>query len=152
MSAEVVPVCAPRLLRDRTKPLRRVEDLARHVLLHYDDQDRALPQLAWSSWLEAAGHPELRAAGALHFSHLDHSIRAAVDGQGVALAIRPVVQELIDNRRLAVPFPGAAGSDRDYFLLVDPVAAARPDVAAFTAWLAAEVTGSPPRAASARRA
>ncbi len=153
MSTEVVPVCAPRLLRDRARPLRRVADLAHHVLLHYDDQDRALPQLAWSSWLEAAGHPDLRAAGALHFSHLDHSIRAAVDGQGVALAIRPVVQELIDTRRLAVPLPGATGSDRGYYLLVDPAAAGRPDVAAFTAWLQAEARsgGTEPASARARR-
>ena len=142
MRAEVVPVCAPRLLRERTRPLRRVADLARHVLLHYDDKDRMLPQRAWSSWLESAGLADLQSAGALHFSHLDHSIRAALDGQGVALAIRPVVRELIDSGRLAVPFPTAVESDRGYYLLVDPSAAARPDVAAFAAWLQAEAAAS----------
>lgn len=141
MPAEVVPVCAPRLLRDRSRPLRRVPDLSRHVLLHYDDKDRALPQLAWSSWLEAAGQPELRGAAALYFSHLDHSVRAAMDGQGVALAIRPVVQELIDSGRLVVPFSPAAESDRGYYLLVNPSAAARADVAEFAAWLMAEAAG-----------
>src|SRR5581483_11732642 len=70
-SGDVVPVCSPKLLRDRTRPLKAPADLRYHVLLHYDDPDRPMPWHAWSTWLEAAGIADLKPAGSLHFSHLD---------------------------------------------------------------------------------
>ena len=33
----VFPVCSPKLLRDKRRPLKRPEDLARHVLLNFED-------------------------------------------------------------------------------------------------------------------
>ena len=41
----LLPVCSPELAVDRARPLKRPEDLARHVLLHIDDE-RGLDQLA----------------------------------------------------------------------------------------------------------
>src|SRR5215831_2160010 len=52
----LVPVCSPRLAADRSRPLKRPEDLAKHVLLHIDDR---FPWLNWSVWLTANGVRDL---------------------------------------------------------------------------------------------
>src|SRR5205807_1582969 len=85
-ASQVLRVCAPALLKDRARPLRGPADLRRHVLLHDDPGAYpALPYLEWSVWLEAMGCAGLEPAGALHFSHYDQMIQAALGGEGVAL-------------------------------------------------------------------
>src|SRR5471032_1020994 len=50
---EVFPVCSPALVRDRARPLKKPADLARQVLLHYDDPGGQWPWLSWAQWLDA---------------------------------------------------------------------------------------------------
>ena len=50
---EVFPVCSKALLRDRARPLKRPEDLANQVLLHFDDPAGRAPWLHWSQWFAA---------------------------------------------------------------------------------------------------
>jgi DNA-binding transcriptional LysR family regulator len=147
---DVVPVCSPRLLRDPARPLKKPSDLRHHVLLHYDDPDVPLPWHAWSTWLEAAGVPDLKPAGSTHFSHLDHAIHAAANHQGVALGIRPMLEDLFSQKRLAMPFGQASRANRAYFAIVSPVAAGRGEAAEFVRWLSAEVAAVQPPV-SARR-
>jgi len=142
---DVVPVCSPRLLRDPARPLKKPPDLRHHVLLYYDDPDVPLPWYAWSTWLEAAGVPNLKPAGSLHFSHLDHAIHAAVDGQGIALGNRSVLQDLFSAKRLAMPFGQASRANRAYFAIVSPSAAGRPEVTQFVRWLSTEADSAEPQ-------
>lgn len=137
--ADVVPVCAPSLVADPARPLRKPEDLAAHVLLHYDDPVHPMPWQAWSTWLEAAGVPGLRTAGALHFSHLDHAIQAAVAGEGVALGVRPVLRDLFVRGELIMPFARVSPANRGYFALVAEHARSRAEPAQFVQWLLQEV-------------
>lgn len=139
---DAVPVCSPKLLRERARPLKSPADLRHHVLLHYDDPQRPLPWLAWPTWLEAAGVPDLKPAGALHFSHLDHAIHAAADGQGVAIGIRSVLGDLFANGRLAAPFAQTTQSNRAYFAIASPIARERTEVAQFVAWLQQEASAA----------
>ena len=37
-----MPVCSPKLLRERGRPLKSPADLRHHVLLHYDDPERPM--------------------------------------------------------------------------------------------------------------
>ena len=144
---EVVPVCAPRLLRDRARPLREPADLARHILLHDDpggSRFPPLPYLQWDVWLQAMGLPELQAAGSLHFSHYDQLIQAAANGEGVALGRLPLLSRQILDGGLVMPFEKARGrgrgtvSTRGYFMLAMAGAAARPEVKHFMDWMMAE--------------
>src|SRR5882672_4348843 len=75
---ELLPVCNPVLLRDRSRPLKSVADLEHHVLLHFDDPAHSAPWLSWNVWLETAGLADLRPAGALRFNHYDQVIGAAL--------------------------------------------------------------------------
>jgi DNA-binding transcriptional LysR family regulator len=155
----MLPVVAPALAR--RVPLRRPADLARHVLLHFDDPEGRLPWLHWPTWLAANGAPELKPAGALRFSHYDQLVQAAVGGQGVALGRLPLVQGLLDGGNLVAPFPKRYDSQRGYYVVVAPHAAGRADVVAFIAFLEDQAARADektqerprrPRAAQARRA
>lgn len=138
---QVVPVCSPALLRDRARPLGRPEDLRHHVLLHYEDPLRPMPWHAWPTWLETVGLADLKPAGSLRFSHLDHAIHAAAGGQGVALGIRGLIEDLLRDGSLAIPFPSATQSNRAYHIIVARHASASGDVAHFVEWLRAEAAG-----------
>jgi DNA-binding transcriptional LysR family regulator len=136
---EVFPVCSPALLRDRARPLRKPADLARHVLLHLDDAASSWPWFNWAEWLQEMGVPELKPAGALRFSHYDQLIRAAIDGEGIALGRNPLVMEPLRRKQLVTPFARKAISSREYYILLAPESANRKAVADFTAWLMEEV-------------
>ena len=135
---EILPVCSPALLKDRTRPLKSPQDLRHHVLLHYDEPHRPTPWLTWNVWLENAGVPDLVPAGSLRFNHYDQTIGAALGGQGVALGRRPLVKKLLADRALVAPFPLGSITDRAYFIVRTPATAGRPDVTHFVEWLIAE--------------
>lgn len=145
---EVVPVCSPSLLRDPARPLARPSDLARHVLLHYEDI-RIVPWLDWSPWFESAGIADLKPAGALHFSHYDQLIQAAISGQGVALGRVPLLNEQLHSGALVTPFRRGIASPRSYYVMRSARSAGNADVDAFVAWLHAEAAGKPSPAAKA---
>jgi LysR family transcriptional regulator, glycine cleavage system transcriptional activator len=139
-SGEIVPVCAPRLTRDRKRPLHDPGDLTHHVLLHYDEPSGPVPWMAWSTWLEAAGVPDLKPAGALHFSHLDHAINAAVAGEGVALGIRSVLRDQFGRRELIMPFVRSMPSNRAYYVALSRRAVSKPEAKAFLDWVLVEAS------------
>lgn len=137
---EVFPVCSPALVRDRARPITRPEDLARHVLLHIDDAGQA-PWLVWEPWFEAAGIRDLKPAGALHFSHYDQLIQAAINGQGVALGRVPLLREQLRSGALVAPFKRGIASPRSYYVMRSARSANSSEVDAFIAWLHAEAAG-----------
>jgi LysR family transcriptional regulator, glycine cleavage system transcriptional activator len=135
---DVMPVCAPGLLRDRARPLRQPSDLARHVLLHYDDPTRASPSLDWATWLHAEGIPSLKPVGALHFNQYDQVVLAALDGQGVALGRSPLLGRLIRARKLVTPFAPRQVAARGYYVIESRAGARNPDVQTFVGWIQSE--------------
>jgi DNA-binding transcriptional LysR family regulator len=86
-------------------------------------------------WLEAMGLHRMKPAGMLRFSHYDQLIQAALDGQGVALGVSPLVRRHVSQRRLVLPFQRRIASPRAYHLITARRAIGRPDVAAFSSWL-----------------
>lgn len=135
---EVLPVCAPALMHDASRPLRTPEDLRHHTLLHFDDGLRGAPALNWATWLQAVGLPNLEAAGALHFSHYEQVVLAAINGQGVALGRNPLLRRTIREGRLCVPFGARTVAARAYYVVQGQAAAGNEDVARFVDWLVAE--------------
>jgi DNA-binding transcriptional LysR family regulator len=136
---EVLPVCSPSLLRGASRPLRRPQDLAHHVLLHFDFPGAEKLVMDWGTWLTALGIGDLKAAGSLHFSQYEQMIQAAIAGQGVALGRQPLVNELILSGALVAPFKAAVVGTRAYFIIESRLAAAKPHVREFAAWLMNEV-------------
>jgi LysR family transcriptional regulator, glycine cleavage system transcriptional activator len=156
----MMPVASPELLRRPGERLARPADLARHVLLHLDDPDGAMPWLDWRAWLAANGEPGLKPAGSLRFKLYDQVIQATLGGQGVALGRVPLVSGLLRAGTLVTPFSKRYESTRGYFAVVAPHARKRADVEAFVEWLRdeaarevveADAPSKPARAAPRRK-
>jgi LysR family glycine cleavage system transcriptional activator len=130
-----IPVCSPALLK--RIPLRKLEDLRRHTLLH-----SATLREAWPKWLAAAGLPDLVPSAELVFEHFYLSIQAAIDGLGVAMGPLTLVAEELVHRRLVVPFPAPLLPARGYYMYI-PEARRDPTVDAFCQWLARVGAASP---------
>src|SRR5215467_10461533 len=137
---EVVVVCSPSLLRDRSRPLKRPPDLKHHVLLHFDYAGAQF--LDWGTWLTSLDIGDVRPAGALHFSQYEQMIQAAISGQGVALGRQPLVNDLVQSGTLVTPFRKALVGSRAYFIIESEPGAAKPHVRQFAAWLMEEAKGS----------
>ena len=69
------------------------------------------------------------------------AVEAALDGQGVALALRPLVEADVAAGRLIMPFAVSVPSPYAYFLVMPEAVAGRPSVAAFRDWLFGEGGG-----------
>lgn len=134
----VFPVCSPKLLKDKSRPLAVPGDLRHHVLLQYDDPEGRHPWLHWKTWLEVERIADLRPAGTLSFSGYEQIIPAALAGHGVALGRSPLVKDLLASGELVAPFKTSADPARAYFAIVAKGAAGRPEVAEFVAWLKQE--------------
>ena len=140
---EVFPVCSPALLRDRARPLKKPADLARQVMLHYDDPAGQFPWLSWAQWLDAFNLVALKPAGIARYSHYDQLIQAAIEGEGVALGRTPLVTRFLKSGALVAPFKDRVAGSREYFIIVAPHAAARPPAKQFVAWLQQEIRRQP---------
>lgn len=138
----IVPVCAPALLKRGGLPLRTPADLAGHTLLQMVPGTAGPMPLEWESWLQAVGAAPVRPSATLTFNNYNEAIAAAVEGQGVALGRRPLIDGLLRRRRLVVPFGDATATRRGFFLIVQPASARRPAVRAMQSWLLQEA-GSP---------
>jgi len=152
---EVFPVCAPGLRGIGGQALEVPGDLRHHVLLEQEQAGVDRPAGAWTMWLEAMGLHRMKPAASLRFSHYDQLIQAAIDGQGVALGISPLVRRHIASARLVAPFEHRIATPRAYYLVTARLAAGRSDVAAFARWLLrnasseADAPGGAPAAAGA---
>ena len=136
MGERVFPVASPKLLKKL--PLEKPADLAKHVLLQYDDPEVRHPWLHWKTWLEVERLTDLRPAGTLTFSGYEQIIPAAVACHGVALGRSPLVKDLIASGELVAPFQSTADPARAYFAIVSKSAEGRPEVGDFVAWLKSE--------------
>jgi len=134
---DCVPVCSPRL-PSVDRPLATPADLCRHALIHDETIDEETQQANWSVWLNAAGVGDIDAGRGPRFSNAVLAVEAALDGQGVALALRPLVEADIAAGRLIAPFAITVPSPYAYFLVMPEAVAHRLSVAAFRAWLLAE--------------
>ncbi len=130
----VLPVCSPKLLRDKTRPLKTPDDMRHHVLMYLDSGPGADMQ-DWPIWLRAMKLEGLRPASVLHFSQFDQLINAAVAGQGIALGRSPLLKQLLAERKLVAPFKKTVASPRSYYLVQSADAGRKPEVQEFAQWL-----------------
>jgi LysR family glycine cleavage system transcriptional activator len=140
LSEEVFPVCSPRLLEGDT-PLRTLDDLRWHTLLHddFETRDQSMPK--WTAWLQAAGC-DVDATAGPHFSHSSMVVEAAALGHGVALVGRVTAGDYLATGRLIRPFGPTVTTPVDYayYLVCLEAMAERPDIAAFRAWALTEAS------------
>lgn len=130
--AELTPVCAPLLARTLLHP----RDLTGLRLLHVghapDD---------WPRWLASVGIDAPPASG-LTLAYYGQALQAAADGSGVAMGIRPYIDDDLAAGRLVAPFRQAVSKGHGWYLIVRPDRAADPSFQAFRRWILQAVTAS----------
>lgn len=132
--ADLTPVCTPHMARG----LREPQDLARARLLHVEHAGDD-----WPRWLAAVGI-ETRPAAGLTVAYYGQALQAALDGAGVAMGIRPYIDDDLAAGRLVAPFRQSVPKGHCWYLLVRPDRASDPSFQAFRRWIVQAVrTGRP---------
>jgi LysR family glycine cleavage system transcriptional activator len=138
LSEGYFPVCSPALLAGPSA-LARPEDLKRFVLLHVDADYLGSDWPTWRMWLRAAGvEAAVDWRRGPRFEISDLALKAARDGQGVALASSVLAADDLARGRLVRPFPQSVCAPFAYWLVCPEANLARPAVKSFVAWLEQE--------------
>ncbi len=112
---DVYPVCSPALQAGK-HPIRKPEDLARHVLLH--DAHGLWPVfLEQMSQGQLEGGKPMAISRALKFSQTSLALDAALAGQGVALASDPMVEDDLAAGRLCRPLEMTMKSEMGFYIV-----------------------------------
>jgi LysR family glycine cleavage system transcriptional activator len=121
--------------------LKKPEDLKRASLLRV-----AHAREDWPRWLAAAGVSDVRAEGPV-FGYYGQALQAAVDGVGVAMGIRPYIDDDLAAGRLIAPFALSVPKETGWYLLYRPHRAAEEGFQAFRRWIVAAAVRPAPRKA-----
>lgn len=124
-AADLTPVCAPRL----AARLKRASDLVGATLLRV-----AHSKGDWAHWLKAAGAARITAKGP-EFEYYGQAIQAAADGVGVAMGIRPYIDDDLAAGRLVAPFDLTVPKGQQWYLVYRDFRKDQRDFQAFRKWL-----------------
>jgi LysR family glycine cleavage system transcriptional activator len=138
-AADLQPVCAPRL----ATPLKRPGDLRGPSLLRV-----AHAAEDWPLWLKAAGVARVTARGT-QFQFYGQALQAAVDGLGIAMGIRPYIDDDLAAGRLIAPFALTVPKGMRWYLVYRGFQTEQRDFAAFRRWIIRSAAG--PAGRSPRR-
>ena len=124
-AADLMPVCAPKL----ASALKRPADLKGPSLIrvaHSPDD--------WPRWLKAAQVPRLTARGP-EFQFYGQALQAAVDGLGIAMGIRPYIDDDLAAGRLVAPFALSVPKGMRWYLVYRGFSTGQRDFTAFRRWI-----------------
>lgn len=141
MRAHATPVCSPDYLSRRLRAGDGSIGLEGATLLH--DQtariDGGVPD--WRRWLGAAGLAHINGNAGPVFSDHHLAIEAAINGHGVALGLRCLVEGDVQAGRLVEPFDTVLESSFSFWIVCRPEAAAMDGIERFRTWLKHEAMG-----------
>jgi len=138
-AADLLPVCAPRL----AAKLKRPGDLRGPGLLRV-----AHASEDWPLWLKAAGSARVTARGP-QFQFYGQALQAAADGLGVAMGIRPYIDDDLTAGRLVAPFALTVPKGMRWYLVYRSFQTEQRDFVAFRRWIIRAAAG--PAGRNARR-
>jgi LysR family glycine cleavage system transcriptional activator len=122
------PVCSPALVAG-DPPLAEPADLRSQTLIHVSQTPTS-----WSTWLRAAGLPNLEPRRAVTYDHLSIALSAAEAGRGVALTSEFLCASRLAAGRLCAPFDLRVPSASTYHLVCRPEGLDDPRIVALRDW------------------
>ena len=137
---EIFPVFSPHYLASHP-PINTPADLLKHPLIHLEE--RYTPRFDWVLYFRHFGiAPESLTLGE---TYNDYSIvvQAAIEGQGVALGWKHIVQPLIEQGRLMAPAGMNIQTNHPFYLLAPDNQPMREECVALLHWLLAEIKDGP---------
>lgn len=127
---ELVPVAAPALAARIAGPA----DLPTLPLLHV-----ASVSEDWAAWAEGAGLRPEAFAGGLRFDAIHMAVDAAVRGLGVVIGRRPTIDPELESGRLVEVASPRLRARAGWWMVTSRDGLRRPEIAAFRAWMRAEL-------------
>lgn len=131
-----VVACAPQICEGE-QGLRAPEDLSRQTLIYSE-----VNLVTWRDWLDARGLAHIETLRGPRFDRTFMTVAAAVDGLGVALESRLMLQRELDSGRLVTPFGVEGPRMVCHSLLFLKAKANLPKMRAFRQWLFDELAKS----------
>lgn len=128
----LTPVCSPKIMSG-SRPVRSVEDLRRHTLIHVTSR-----ATAWADWLRAVGGEGIDGSAGPCFGQFFLAIQAALEGRGLAIVPRILVEADLKAGTLVAPFTTSVPSAGAYYLLCRKPHWDVPKVRLFRTWIMAE--------------
>lgn len=143
---DYVPVCTPAL--QRTATLETPHDLLTQPLIHDDtlleDGHDTPTRSGWTEWLRKAGVEAAEKLRGPHFSNAALALEAALTGQGIALAPRPLIESRVADGKLVIPCNIGLPSPSTYYLVMHEAMARQDAVETFRRWLLSEAAAQYP--------
>lgn len=144
MNDVLFPVMSPTYHATTRRP-KKPSDLVGLRLLH--DRD---PHASWNAWRSAYGPRTLDVRRGPRLASSDLVLRAAAQGDGVALARGRFVRDDLKSGALLRPIPSLEVAMGPAYWIVEPKRTARPAVAAVLEWLEHEASREPTGLAESR--
>ena len=129
----LVVVCSPKLLEGE-HPLKTPDDLRYHTMLNVTHR-----QDEWELWLEKVGVIPSEIEKSLTFSSTSLAISAAMEGVGVALADRALIENEIEFGRLIIPFEVSFETNKAFYLVHEKGRPLNRAMQAFHDWIMDEM-------------
>jgi DNA-binding transcriptional LysR family regulator len=110
---EVYPVCSPAYLGGR--PLPTPEEISQMRLLHL--RGPSARWFTWDDWFSAMKLPPVSRVHDLMFNNYQLVLQAVLQGQGVGLGWRSLIDAMVDSKALVRLSPTPLMSERGYFVV-----------------------------------
>lgn len=130
MDDYLFPVMSPVLGENVT-----LDDLVQFTLIRDDSEDFC----NWEGWLKYAGRPDLNPTRFLTISDSSLGIKAAISGQGIALARKSLIMDELASHVLYKPFPYELKSPFSYFLVMPIRSRNNPQLRVFIDWIMTQI-------------
>lgn len=127
------PVCSPRLM-EGPQGLSNPEDLLQKTLIHVSGRRQEWPQILRQLGVRVTGLTRT-----MSFSSTALAVSAAIEGIGVALADRALVQRELESGQLVVPFDITLDKPKGFYLVYQEKRPLTYGMEAFRDWILAEM-------------
>lgn len=135
VTTDFIPVCSPAL----GSRIHRIDDLKDCMLLHIRSVHGQEHHSAWKEWLHEAGAHDFDASQGLVLSDEIMALQFAIDGQGIMLGKRILVDYDVTANRLCLPLDIQSSMRMAYYMVSANNAQDNPALSILKNWLISEM-------------
>lgn len=135
---ELYPVCSPLLLKKH--PIKKINDLRNHTLLHETGAITQPDYPDWSTWTKKFNASKVNPESGIYFETGYLVIQAAIEGQGIALERAALVAPSIRSEKLVKLFNASIHEMlTGYYLIFPENRISDKKIQSFKQWILSEI-------------
>ncbi|GAA0419793.1 LysR substrate-binding domain-containing protein [Cocleimonas flava] len=132
----ITPVCSPAYLKT-SPPLSKIEHLADHALIHLEE--RYTHRFDWQDLFEDANLNYSNSKAEESFNDYSVVVQAVLEGQGIALGWKHLIDPLIQQGKLIAPLDLEIKTYHPFYIIIPKNKAKNQAVMLLRDWLLAEI-------------